>query len=201
MTASTLRSDPAFTLTTPSDREIVMTRTFDAPRHLVFEAWTQPEHVARWWGWRDSTLPVCEIDLRPGGAWRFVLRKPDGQEYPFKGVYREIAAPERLVYTECFDEPSAGSPEWLSTVTFEEHDGRTKVTAVSLHKSREARDAHLKAGMEAGAANTLDRLAEYLEIQAREIVITRVFDAPRERVFEMWTDPKHLVHWWGPRGF
>jgi len=73
-----------------------MTRIFDAPRHPVFEAWTKPEHVARWWGWRDSTLSVCEIDLRPGGAWRFVLRRPDGQEYPFKGVYREIAAPERL---------------------------------------------------------------------------------------------------------
>ena len=201
MTASTLRNDPAFTLTTPSDREIVMTRTFDAPRHLVFEAWTKPEHVARWWGWRESTLPVCEIDLRPGGAWRLVLRKADGKEYPFKGVYREVMTPDRLVYTECFDEPSAGSPEWLSTVTFEEQDGRTKLTMTSLHKSKEARDGHLKAGMEAGAAHTLDRLAEHLEMQAREIVITRVFDAPRERVFEMWTDPKHLVHWWGPRGF
>src|ERR1700733_5877235 len=169
MTASTLRSDPAFTLTTPSDREIVMTRIFDAPRHLVFEAWTKPEHVARWWGWRDSTLPVCEIDLRPGGAWRFVLRKSDGEEYPFKGVYREIAAPERLVYTECFDEPSAGSPEWLSTVTFEEQDGRTKLTCTSLHKLKEARDGHLKAGMEAGAAQTLDRLPPPLEKEGRGV--------------------------------
>ncbi|HEY1759569.1 MAG TPA: SRPBCC domain-containing protein [Bryobacteraceae bacterium] len=201
MAASALESNSAFTVTTPSDREIVMTRVFHAPRHLVFEAWTKPEHMAHWWGWRGSTLPVCELDLRPGGAWRRVLRTPDGKEYPFKGTIREIAAPGRLVYTECFDEPSVGSPEWITTATFEERDGKTKLTATILHPSKEARDAHLKSGMEAGAAHSLDRLAEHLDTQAREIVITRVFDAPRELVFEMWTDPKHLVHWWGPRGF
>jgi uncharacterized protein YndB with AHSA1/START domain len=201
MTASTAKNNPVFTLTTPSDREIVITRVFDAPRHLVFEAWTKPEYLARWWGWRGSTLSVCEINLRPGGGWRSVLRMPDGKEHAFKGVYREIGAPERLVYTECFDEASVGSPEWLTTATFEEQDGKTKLTIMALHKSKEARDGHLKAGMEAGAAHTLDRLAEYLNTQAREIVFTRVFDAPRELVFEMWTDPKHLVHWWGPRGF
>jgi uncharacterized protein YndB with AHSA1/START domain len=200
MAASTVNSS-VFTVTTPTDREIVMTRVFDAPRHLVFEAWTKPEHVPHWWGWRGSTLPVCEIDLRPGGAWRFVLRKPDGKEHAFKGVFREIATPDRLVYTECFDDASVGSPEWLTTVTFEEHGGKTKLTSTVLHKSKEARDGHLKAGMESGAAHTLDRLAEYLDVRAREIVMTRVFDAPREIVFEMWTDPKHLVHWWGPRGF
>jgi uncharacterized protein YndB with AHSA1/START domain len=201
MAASTVSNSPAFTLTTPSDREIVMTRVFDAPRHLVFEAWTKPEHVARWWGWRGSTLPVNELDLRAGGVWRRILRTADGKEYAFKGVFREVAMPERLVYTECYDEPSVGSPEWITTVTFEEQNGKTKWTSTLLHKSKEARDGHLKAGMEAGAAHSLDRLAEHLDMQAREIVMTRVFDAPREVVFEMWTDPKHLVHWWGPRGF
>jgi len=201
MAASTAINNPVFTLTTPSDREIVMTRVFDAPRRLVFEAWTKPEHVSRWWGCRSSTLPVCEIDLRVGCAWRFVLRMPERKDHAFKGVYREVVKPERLVYTECFDEPSAGSPEWLTTVTFEEHDGKTKLMITSLHKSIQARDEHLKAGMEAGAVQTLDRLAEHLSTRDREIVMTRVFDAPRAVVFEMWTDPKHLVQWWGPRGF
>lgn len=201
MAASTTKSSPAFTLTMPSDREIVMTRLFDAPRHLVFEAWTKPEHVAHWWGWRGSTLPVNEIDLRVGGAWRRILRTPDGNEHAFKGVFREIAMPERLVYTECSDDPSVGSPEWVTTVTFEEHDGKTKLTSMLLHKSKEARDGHLKAGMEAGAAHSLDRLAEHLDTQEREIVITRVFDAPREIVFKAWTDPERLKRWWGPKHF
>ena len=155
------RTNPAFAVTTPSDREIVMTRVFDAPRRLLFEAWTQPEHVVRWWGCDGSSLTVCEIDLRPGGAWRFVLRGPDGKDYPFKGVYREIAPPARLVYSECFDEPEVGRPEWLTTVAFEECGGTTSLTMTCLHKSMEARDGHLRAGMEQGAAQTFDRLAEY----------------------------------------
>jgi uncharacterized protein YndB with AHSA1/START domain len=119
----------------------------------------------------------------------------------FKGVFQEIAPPGRLVYTECFDEPSLGSPEWLVTVIFEEHDGKTTLTSTALHGSKEIRDGRLHSGMEEGVTYILDRLAEHLEKQAREIVITRVFDAPRELVFEMWTDPKHLMHWYGPRGF
>jgi uncharacterized protein YndB with AHSA1/START domain len=199
--ASSILNNPAFTLTTPSDREIVMTRVFEAPRQLVFEAWTKPEHLTHWWGCHGSTVPVCELDLRPGGIWRRVLRMSDGKEYPFKGVFREIATPDRLVYTECFDDPGVGSPEWLTTITLEEHEGRTTLTSTVLHESKEARDGHLKAGMEAGSVQALDRLAEFLTTQTREIVMTRVFDAPRELVFEMWTNPKHLVHWWGPRGF
>jgi uncharacterized protein YndB with AHSA1/START domain len=160
------KSTSAFTLTLPSDREIAMTRVFDAPRSLVFEAWTKPEHVRHWWGCDGSTLTVCEIDLRPGGVWRFVLRMPDGSDHPFKGVYREIVRPERLVYTECYDEPSIGSPEWLTTVIFEEQGGKTKLTSTCLHASVEARDGHLNAGMEAGAAQTFDRLAEHLKSMA-----------------------------------
>lgn len=201
MTASTTKNSPSFTLTTPSEREIVMTRTFETPRHLVFEAWTKPEHVVRWWGCQGGSVPACEADVRPGGAWRRVLRTPDGKDHVFKGVFQEIAPPGRLVYTECFDEPSLGSPEWLVTVAFEEHDGKTTLTSTMLHTSKEIRDGHLGSGMEAGVTYILDRLAEHLENHPREIVITRVFDAPRELVFEMWTDPKHLVHWWGPRGF
>ena len=154
------KNSPALTVTLPSDREIRMTRVFDAPRSLVFEAWTRPEHVRHWWCIRDMTAPVCEIDLRPGGAWRIVLRKANGKEVRFKGVYREIVPPERLVYTECFDDPSIGSPECLTTVIFEEHEGKTKMTSTSLCDSEAARNAQLQSGMEDGAREALDRLAE-----------------------------------------
>ena len=104
MPVSRVANSDTFTATTPSDREIVLTRLFDAPRHLVFEAMTKPEHVRRWWGILDDkhSVPVCEIDLRPDGAWRFVGRGPMG-EYGFHGVYREIAPPDRIVFTEIYD--------------------------------------------------------------------------------------------------
>jgi len=148
-------------ITTPSDREIVLTRSFDAPRKLVFEAWTQPEHVKRWWGCQSSSMTVCEIDLRVGGAWRYVLRALNGDEHGFHGVYREIAAPARLVHTYIYEPfPDHGA---LNTVQFEERDGKTTITETILHHSTEARDGHLNSGMEAGAAESLNRLAAYLE--------------------------------------
>jgi uncharacterized protein YndB with AHSA1/START domain len=162
MAASNLRTSPTLILTTPSDLEILLTRVFDAPRRLVFEAMIKPEHVRRWWGPRGTSLSACEIDLRPGGAWRLVLRMGNGQEVVFKGVYIEIVPPERLVSTECFDEPSVGRPEWLSTITLEEHDGKTTFTNRILHKSTETRNGQLGSGMEKGAGETFDRLAEYL---------------------------------------
>jgi uncharacterized protein YndB with AHSA1/START domain len=148
----------------PSDTEVVLTRVFDAPRSLVFEAMTKCEHLTHWYGPRGYTLPVCEIDLRPGGAWRHVVRGPDGSEMPMKGVYREIVPPERLVSTESYDLPGMGwTPESVVTTTLEERDGRTTLTSRILYPSVEARDGHVGSGMEAGAAETFDRLAEYLE--------------------------------------
>jgi len=111
-------------------------------------------------------LTLCEIDLRPGGAWRLLMRMSDGSEHPFKGVYREVVPNERLIYTECYDMPSIGSPEWLTTITFEEIDGKTKLTHSILHRSVEARDGHLQAGMEAGTVQTLNRLAEHVALMA-----------------------------------
>jgi len=150
----------AMTLTLPSDREIVMTRVFDAPRRLVFEAHSKPEHVKHWWGRRGSTLPICEMDFRPGGAWRFVERGPDGQDNAFRGVYREITPPERIVWTFEFE----GMPGHVSveTLTFVERDGKTTLTGRSVFETREDRDGMLQSGMEAGATETMDRLAEYL---------------------------------------
>jgi uncharacterized protein YndB with AHSA1/START domain len=147
-------------VTTPSDREIVMTRVFDAPRRLVWEAWTSPEHLPRWMlgpeGW---TMPVCELDLRPGGAWHFVWRRSDGTEMEMRGVYREVAAPERLVSTESW---GGDWPETLITLTLAEEDGKTTITQSILYPSKEARDAALKTGMAEGVSQSFDRLAGYL---------------------------------------
>jgi uncharacterized protein YndB with AHSA1/START domain len=150
-------------ITTPTDREIAMTRVFDAPRRLVFDAMTKPELVKQWLlgppGW---TMPVCEIDLKVGGAYRYVWRKDsDGKEMGMGGVYREVAAPERLVATERFDE--AWYPgEAVGTLVLSEQGGKTTVTQTVLYQSQEARDAVLKSGMDKGVAASYDRLAELL---------------------------------------
>lgn len=150
----------ALTITPISDLAVEMTRVFNAPRHLVFEAHSKPEHVCRWWGPRDTTMSSCEMDFRPGGKWRFVLSKEGGQEYAFRGEYREIAAPERLVYTFEFE----GMPGSITVddITFTEHDGKTTLRCISRMDSIEARDAMLASGMEKGAAETYDRLEELL---------------------------------------
>lgn len=148
------------TITTPSDREFVITRVFDAPRDLVFEAWTKPEHVRHWYGLRSMTTTVCEIDLRTGGAWRWGQSGPDGQDIVFSGVYREIVPPERLVYTEMFE--LMPGPEIVVTLTFDEADGRTTLTSTSLCPSPDVRDQILATGMEKGVVETYDRLAEHL---------------------------------------
>jgi uncharacterized protein YndB with AHSA1/START domain len=154
----TANSD-TFRTSTPSDREIVLTRLFDAPRGLVFEAMTRPEHVRRWWGCLDERYSVttCEIDLRLGGAWRFVGRGPQG-DYAFHGVYREIASPDRLVFTEIYEPfPDAES---VVTAVFTEEDGKTRLTATCLYPSIDVRDAVIKSGMARGAAISYDRLED-----------------------------------------
>jgi uncharacterized protein YndB with AHSA1/START domain len=198
-------ADPGTTtsVTLPSDTEILITREFNAPRHLVFDAWTKPEHVRRWYGFRDSNLAVCEIDLRPGGAWRWVIRDDEG-EHAFSGEYVEIAAPERLVATERY-EPVPGS-DHVNTMTLTEHEGRTLVRVLVKYDTREARDGHIAAGMEAGMRVTLERLDEVLDdlqtdTAERQIVQTRLLNATRALVYKNWTDPAHVDHWWGPRGF
>ena len=159
MVVSRAANSDTFKVTTPADHEIVITRLFDAPRRLVFDAMTRPEHVRRWWGLLDErySVPVCEIDLRPGGAWRFVGRGPMG-EVVFYGVYREIAPPTRLVFTEIY----APFPDAESVVTavFTEEHGKTRLTASCTYPSREVRDTVMKSGMEKGAALSYDRLED-----------------------------------------
>jgi uncharacterized protein YndB with AHSA1/START domain len=150
-------------VTTPSEREIVMTRVFDAPRSLVFDAWTKPELLERWLGVRNGwSFAVCEVDLRVGGAYRFVWRGPDGAEMGMGGVYREIVAPERLVSTEKFDEPWYPG-EALDTIVLVETDGKTTATTTVLYESQEIRDAVLESGMTRGVGESYDVLDELLE--------------------------------------
>ena len=150
------------TVTTPTDREVVLTRAFDAPRRLVFDALTKPELLKRWFGARGWNLVVCEVDLRVGGTWRFVSRGPGGGELGHGGVYREILPPDRLVYSELFDDQSYPG-ESLITHVLVEHDGRTTLTSTVLYASREARDIVLGYPMARGVAEAYDRLAELLQ--------------------------------------
>jgi uncharacterized protein YndB with AHSA1/START domain/predicted SnoaL-like aldol condensation-catalyzing enzyme len=155
MTASS-----AARFTMPSDREVVMTRVFDAPVKLVWRAYTEPEFIPRWWGLRYLATRVDKMDLTPGGDWRFVSRAPDGSEYGFHGVFREIVPLERIVWTFEFE----GLPGHVSveTVKFEEHEGKTKVTVTSLFEDKADRDGMVASGMEKGATESTERLDELL---------------------------------------
>lgn len=154
-------------ITTPSDREIAMTRVFDAPRDLVFDAWTKPELLTRWLGIHGGwTFAVCEVDLCVGGKYRFVWRGPDGNEMGMGGTYKEIVRPERLVSTEKFDE-SWYPGEAVDTLVLAERDGRTTSTLTMRLESKEARDSVLRSGMETGLESGYARLDEILATQVR----------------------------------
>jgi uncharacterized protein YndB with AHSA1/START domain len=159
MVVGSAANSHTFTVTTPSDQEIRMTRLFDAPRHLVFDAMTRPEHVKRWWGCLGDgySVPVCEIDLRIGGRWRFVNRHPKG-EAGFHGEYREVTPPARVVFTEIFED----FPDVVSVVTAELSDegGKTRLTATVSYPSVEVRDMVMSTGMSRGAGISYDRLED-----------------------------------------
>jgi uncharacterized protein YndB with AHSA1/START domain len=149
-------------VSTPSDRELAMTRVFDAPRSMVFDAWTRPELLKRWLGvFGGWTFAVCEVDLRVGGKYRFVWRGKDGNEMGMGGLYREIVRPERIVCTEKFDDPWYEG-DAIDTTTFVERAGKTTMTTTVLYASKEIRDAVLKSPMESGVAKSYDKLAEVL---------------------------------------
>ena len=155
-------SGNTLTVTTPTDREIVMTRVIDAPRDLVFEAHSSCEHLSQWWGPRRYEIASCEVDFRPGGAWRIVHRGSDGMEFPFRGEYREIVRPERITWT--FEWEGLPGHVSVQTVAFEERDGKTTLTTTVVFDTVEDRDGMLQSGMEGGAAESMDRLEEYLEV-------------------------------------
>ena len=166
-------------------RAIVVSRLFDAPRTLVFDAFTDSKHVGNWWGPRGFSITTQSMDVRVGGVWRFVMHGPDGVDYPNKITYLEIMKPERLVY----DHGDAGAPGYFrTTVTFAEEGLKTRLTMRLLFQSAEERETVVKKyNAIEGANQTLERLGEQLE-KMQELLTTRVFDAPREVVFKAWTD-------------
>ncbi|HUJ07042.1 MAG TPA: SRPBCC family protein [Streptosporangiaceae bacterium] len=145
-------------VTMPSDTTIQITREFNAPRHLVFRAWTTPELITRWWAGDRGEVTAVEVDLRPGGTWRYVMRANGGFEVAFRGEYSEVVPGERIVSTEIFEAMPDKVAE--STVTFTEENGRTTVTILVRHESQEDRDMHINSGMEQGMQSSLDHLEQ-----------------------------------------
>jgi len=188
--------------------EMTLERVFDAPRELVFKAWTEPARLAQWWGPRGFTSPRCEWDPRSGGLIRVDMRGPNGVIYPMGGAYREIVAPERIVFTAgALDANGELLFEILNTVTFAENDGRTTLTLhTRVLRAAPGAEKYLN-GHKAGWSQSIDRLGGILEAAGevagsdREIVISRIFNAPAEMVWDAMTDPAQVVQWWGPRGF
>ncbi|MDP9243230.1 MAG: SRPBCC family protein [Actinomycetota bacterium] len=154
-------ADRELKVTTRGDLETVMSRQFDAPRDLVFEAHTSCEHMSQWWGPRRYEVAECDIDFREGGKWRIVHRGSEGEEFGFHGEYREIVRPERITWT--FEFEGAPGHVAVETVTLDERDGVTTLTAVSRADSKESRDAVMESGMVDGARETWERLAEHVE--------------------------------------
>ena len=148
------------TLTVPSDLEIVMQRVFNAPARTLFDVWTKPEHVRKWYAVRSTTVTVCDIDLRVGGAWRWVLTKPQGMEIAFSGVFLEIDPPHRLQRTEIFE--SMPGPGCIVTLTFDEEEGQTMLTMNMLFQTKQERDICLKSGMELGVQECYRKIDELL---------------------------------------
>ena len=153
-----MASNGTAVVTLPTDTQILITREFNAPKHLVYKAWTTPELVKRWWSADMGETTVAEIDLRVGGSWRYVMVTPDGFEVGFHGEYHEVVPDERIVSTEVYEGMPEG--ESLNTATFTEVEGRTILTILVQHQSREHRDAHINSGMETGLQKAMDFLEE-----------------------------------------
>jgi uncharacterized protein YndB with AHSA1/START domain len=183
--------------------EIRLIRIYDAPVKTVWEAWTDPSQAAKWWGPRGFTLTTHSKDLKPGGHWTYTMHGPDGTDYPNKAIYHEVEKYARLVYDHGGNDDRP--PLFRVTVTFaSEGKNKTKMDMTMTLPTAEAAENTKKFIKQAGGNSTWDRLAEYLEKEdsgAELFVINRSFDAPIEKVFSVWTEPKHLAQWLAPKGF
>lgn len=191
------------TSTEAESREVTITRIVDAPRDLVFDAWTDAEHIARWWGREGFTVPECTSDPRPGGSLTIVMRGPDGADYPITGIYREVVWPERIVVeSSALGEDGEPVLEAVQTVTFTDHDGKTEITVHARAVALVPRAVAMLGGMEAGWTQSLQCLDDFLTgAEDRQIVLSRVFEAPRQLAFRAFTEQDHVTQWWGPTGF
>lgn len=184
-------------------REIFVTRDFNAPRELVWEAMTNPRHVVNWWGPRSFNTTIEEMDVRPDGVWKHVMVGPDGVKYPNQSTFKEVVKPERIVYTHGGHREGGPGVSFLSTWTFEALDSnRTRVSVRMIFPSAAKRDfAAREFKAVEGAGQTLERLGEHLSgAQSKPFVISRTFNVPRELVWKAWTDREGLLRWFGPKG-
>lgn len=181
-----------------ADREIATERLLDAPRELVWKAWTDPKHVAQWWGPNGFTNTIHEMDVRPGGVWRFIMHGPDGTDWPNIVTFIEVDRPSRLVYWHGDDKDTE---QFHVTATFENVGGNTKLTMRSLFKTKADRDFVVeKVGATEGLNQAISHLVEHLAGMP-DFVVTRLLDAPRALVWKAWTDAEALAQWWGPKNF
>ena len=178
--------------------DITITRLIDAPRERVFDAWTNPDALVQWWGPQGFITTTERIDVRPGGAWQYNMRGPDGTDYPNYIIFDEIVRPERITYSH--GETEGRPDDFHTTVTFADKDGRTRITLRSVFQSAAMREQALKFGALQGGHSTLDKLSEFV-IDGRPMVITRIFDAPPARVWQALTEPEQIMKWWGPEHF
>ena len=208
----------------PKTQAFAIARTFDATIHQVWNAFTRPEHLRHWWGPKGCSIDISQFDLRPGGKFVYSMTFPGGRVMWGRFVFRQIAAPHRLVWVNSFSDRDGGVtpnpyiPGWpletLTTVEFAEKNGKTtlSLTATPINCTEEELNTFMGAAesMNKGFAGTFDQLADYLpemetkaveDTSTREITSTRIFDAPRDLVFRLWTEPGHVVKWWGPNGF
>jgi uncharacterized protein YndB with AHSA1/START domain len=179
-----------------AEREIVTSRLYDAPRALVFDAWTKPEHLQHWWGPNGFTNTIHVMDVRPGGKWTHVMHGPDGTDYKNDSVFEEVAPPKRLSYRHLT------GPNFHATVDFAEEGGKTRVTLRMVFATKAERDNTVERfGAVEGAKQTFERLAQYLPRMEEMLTVSRTYDAPRALVFSAWSSGERLARWWGPNGF
>ena len=189
-----------------ADREIVVTRAINAPRELVFKAWTDPAHIAGWWGPDGFTNTIHEMEVKPGGVWRFIMHGPNGMDFPNRVVFTEVVFPEKLVYDHGSDVDNDPG-QFHVTVTFESMGKKTWLTMRSVFSTAAQREMVVKEyGALEGAHQNLNRFEAYLyssiKTEATEdFVLSRTYNAPRELVFKAWTEPERMAQWWGPKGF
>ncbi len=181
-----------------TNRELVISRVLNAPRELVWEVWTNPEHIKHWWGPNGFTNTIFQMDVKPGGVWDFIMHGPDGTDYKNKSVYKEVVKPERLVYDH------VSGPKFQFSVTFTEQGRKTLVSIQMLFETPEERDNVIKVfKADEGLRQNIYKLEGYLRkvSSEKEMSLTRVINAPRQVIFKAWTDPEQLAKWWGPNGF
>ena len=184
---------------------LVLSRIINAPRELVFQAWIDPKQLKNWWGPHGFTNPVCEVDARRGGKISICMDSPEFPKHWMSGEFREIIKPELLVFiSRAFEDESGIGIEALNTITFEEYLGKTKLTLHVVVTKLDPKFQFAEDGMHDGWSQSLDRLTHEVEgykTRDRELVLSRLLNAPRELVFKVWTDPDHIKNWWGPNGF